>query len=85
MQAETARSELQVLLNQQQVTGQLVQCLYHQQGTTHTLSFTGAHVDTVQTAHSAENLTRRREHVWNTSFDIPLSVFSRIQTDSCRM
>jgi len=70
VQAETERPELQVLLNEQQVAGQPPQFLRHHQGTTHTL---------------ASKCTGACTYVERSTFDILSPIFSRIQTDSCRM
>lgn len=70
VQAETERSKLQVVFNQQQVPGQPPQCLHHQQGTKHKLN--------ANPATTVTSLRKTCEH-WRLS-----TITSRIQTDSYR-
>lgn len=77
VQTEAKRSELQVLLNQQQVTGQPPQCLHHQQGTTHT----HARIEST----SRWQLWHRNMHMYDTAhFCFPYIAGSRQAPAGCR-
>ena len=84
VQAETERSKLQVLLNQQQVTGQPPQCLHHQQGTTLTHTHTHTHTQT-QTRINIPYTTLM--HMYNAphlTFCLPYLAGSRQTPAGCR-